>query len=75
MYAFLLSQNGKARNGHYYTDEGINVAGVEALMQSPWVKFHIIGMVWKDCGFYLCEVERWGRKHFIAIENETGAAA
>lgn len=74
MYAFLLSRHGKARNGYYYKDEGLNIAGVESLMESSWVQFNIIGMVWKDTGFYLCEVERWGRKHYIALENETGSA-
>lgn len=75
MYAFLVTRNGKARNGYYYTDAGIDVANVGNLMCSKYVRFNIIGMVWNDCGWYLCEVERYGRKHYIAIENETGSAA
>jgi hypothetical protein len=74
MYAFLLSRHGKWRNGYYYTDDGINVEALP-LMHSKYTKFTIIGMVWKDTGFYLCEVERYGRKHYIPIENETGSAA
>ena len=74
MYAFLLSRHGKYRNGYTYTDEGIDVAGVGNLMCNKYVKFTIIGTVWRDCGWYLCEVERYGRKHYIAIENETGSA-
>lgn len=73
MIAFLLSRHGKARNGYYYTDEGIYVANIGNLMCSKYVKFTIIGMVWKDTGWYLCEVERFGRKHYIALSNETGS--
>lgn len=75
MYAFLLARHGKARNGHYYTDEGIEVGNIGNLMSSKYVGFKIIGTVWRDCGWYLCEVERYGRKHFVAIENETRSAA
>jgi hypothetical protein len=72
MQAFLVERNGKARNGYYYTDEGLDIAGVGNLMSSKYVKFRIIGMVWKDCGWYLCEVERYGRKHYLALTNGTG---
>jgi hypothetical protein len=72
MFSFLLSRQGKARNGYTYLDDGIDVGNASNLMCSKYTKFTIIGMVWKDTGWYLCEVERYGRKHFIAIDNETG---
>lgn len=75
MYAFLLSRHGKFRNGYTYEDDGIDIRNVEMLMSSKYVKFTIIGMVWRDSGFYLCECEKYGRKHFIAIQNETRSAA
>lgn len=39
MMAFPLSRHGKARNGYYYTDDGIDVANVGNLMSSKYVKF------------------------------------
>ena len=69
MYAYLLSRHGSGRHGYTYTDDGLDIAGVGNLMSSKYVKFRIIGLVWPlmEDSPYLCEVERYGRKHFLAV--------
>jgi hypothetical protein len=69
MYAWLLGRRGKARNGYYYTDEGIEIADVGGLMCNKYKRFRIIGLVWRldPDSPYLCEVSISGRKHYLAV--------
>jgi hypothetical protein len=72
MYAWLLQRHGKARNGYYYTDEGIDVNNATYLMGSPCTKTTIIGLARRgNCDSpYILEVERFERKHHLAISRE-----